>query len=86
MHDDRASEDLREAAVIAALILAQHPAPAVQRDHLAMHARAVLDTSSDGPNRTARHPSPASASFGPTSNRPRKRQDPARSIRPDGIS
>ncbi|MFJ2761990.1 hypothetical protein [Streptomyces prasinus] len=44
-------EDVREAAVIAALILAEHPALAVHRDRLAVHARAVLDTSSDGPNR-----------------------------------
>ncbi|ARF73104.1 hypothetical protein B7C62_13125 [Kitasatospora albolonga] len=44
-------EDVREAAVTAALILAEHPALAVHRDHLAVHARAVLDTSSDGPNR-----------------------------------
>ncbi|MFJ5784319.1 hypothetical protein [Streptomyces hydrogenans] len=44
-------EDVREAAVIAALILAEHPALAVHRDHLSVHARAVLDTSSDGPNR-----------------------------------
>ncbi|GGY55000.1 hypothetical protein OH797_01315 [Streptomyces anulatus] len=35
MHEDRASEVVREAAVITALILA-------------VHARAVLDTSSDG--------------------------------------
>ncbi|MFC8388163.1 hypothetical protein [Streptomyces sp. NPDC057238] len=46
-------EDVREAAVIAAIILAEHPALAVQRDHLAEHARAILDTSSDDPNRRA---------------------------------
>ncbi|MFI7089712.1 hypothetical protein ACIBUR_39780 [Streptomyces anulatus] len=44
-------EDVREAAVIAALILAEHPTLAVHRDHLAVHARAILDTSGDAPNR-----------------------------------
>ncbi|MER5204362.1 hypothetical protein [Streptomyces sp. NPDC002825] len=44
-------EDVREAAVIAALILAEHPALAEHRDHLAVHARRILDTSSDEPNR-----------------------------------
>ncbi|MEU6161807.1 hypothetical protein [Streptomyces sp. NPDC047130] len=44
-------EDVREAAVIAALILAEHPALAEHRDHLAVHARTILDTSSDDPNR-----------------------------------
>lgn len=44
-------EDVREAAVIAALILAEHPALAEQRDHLAVHARRILETSSDDPNR-----------------------------------
>ncbi|MET8175529.1 hypothetical protein [Streptomyces clavifer] len=44
-------EDVREAAVIAALILAEHPALAGHRDHLAVHARAILDTSGDDPNR-----------------------------------
>ncbi|MEU0580432.1 hypothetical protein ABZ465_24725 [Streptomyces griseoincarnatus] len=44
-------EDVREAAVTAAVILAEHPALAVHRDHLAEHARALLDTSSDDPNR-----------------------------------
>ncbi|MEU6161822.1 hypothetical protein [Streptomyces sp. NPDC047130] len=39
-------EDVREAAVVAALILAEHPALAEHRDHLAVHARAVLDTGS----------------------------------------
>ncbi|MFD6279307.1 hypothetical protein ACFWFI_27630 [Streptomyces sp. NPDC060209] len=44
-------EDVREAAVIAALILAEHPALTVHRDHLAVHARAILDTIGDDPNR-----------------------------------
>ncbi|MGW8989900.1 hypothetical protein ACWGRF_08235 [Streptomyces zhihengii] len=44
-------EDVRESAVLAALILAEHPALAEHRDHLAVHARRVLDTSSDDPNR-----------------------------------
>ncbi|MEU9400412.1 hypothetical protein [Streptomyces sp. NPDC048242] len=44
-------EDVREAAVIAALLLAEHPALAGHRDHLAVHARRVLDTSGDDPNR-----------------------------------
>lgn len=44
-------EDVREAAVVAALILAEHPALAEHRDHLAAHARRVLDTSSDDLNR-----------------------------------
>ncbi|WP_426498152.1 hypothetical protein [Streptomyces sp. D54] len=44
-------EDVREAAVISALILAEHPALAEHRDHLAVHARAILDTSGDDPNR-----------------------------------
>ncbi|MFF0074945.1 hypothetical protein [Streptomyces sp. NPDC005494] len=44
-------EDVREAAVVAALILAEHPALAEHRDHLAVHARAILDTSGDDPNR-----------------------------------
>ncbi|MEV0010434.1 hypothetical protein AB0M10_11945 [Streptomyces sp. NPDC051840] len=44
-------EDVHEAAVIAALILAEHPALAEHRDHLAVHARAMLDTSGDAPNR-----------------------------------
>ncbi|MFF2135032.1 hypothetical protein [Streptomyces sp. NPDC058193] len=43
-------EDVREAAVIAALILAEHPALAEHRDHLAVHARAILDTGGDAPN------------------------------------
>ncbi|MFD7860714.1 hypothetical protein [Streptomyces sp. NPDC059783] len=44
-------EDVREAAAVAALILAEHPALAVHRDHLAVHARVILDTSGNGPNR-----------------------------------
>ncbi|MFJ8018382.1 hypothetical protein [Streptomyces sp. NPDC096339] len=44
-------EDVREAAGLAALILAEHPALAQRRDHLAVHARRILDTSSDDPNR-----------------------------------
>ncbi|MEV7526481.1 hypothetical protein [Streptomyces sp. NPDC091371] len=44
-------EDVREAAGLAALILAEHPALARRRDHLAVHARRILDTSSDDPNR-----------------------------------
>ncbi|MFD4666409.1 hypothetical protein [Streptomyces halstedii] len=43
--------DVREAAVVAALILTEHPALAEHRDLLAVHARAILDTSSDDPNR-----------------------------------
>lgn len=44
-------ENVREAAVIAALILAEHPGLAEHRDHLAVHARAILETSSYDPNR-----------------------------------
>ncbi|MEU2630877.1 hypothetical protein [Kitasatospora sp. NPDC007106] len=44
-------EDVREAAGLAALILAEHPALAQHRNHLAVHARRILDTSSDAPNR-----------------------------------
>ena len=44
-------ENVREAAVTAALILAEHPALAEHRDHLAVHARVVLETGSCGPNR-----------------------------------
>ncbi|PJN29958.1 hypothetical protein CG736_00030 [Kitasatospora sp. CB02891] len=44
-------EDVREAAGLAALILAEHPALAQRRDHLAVHARRILDTSSDDPSR-----------------------------------
>ncbi|MET9109595.1 hypothetical protein [Streptomyces zhihengii] len=44
-------EDVREAAVVTALILAEHPALAEYRDHLAVHARRVLDTSSDDRSR-----------------------------------
>ncbi|MEV7400464.1 hypothetical protein AB0N93_08665 [Streptomyces sp. NPDC091267] len=45
--------DVREAAVVAGLILAEHPVLTVHRDHLAVHARAILDTSGDHPNRRA---------------------------------
>lgn len=48
-------EDVREAAAVAALILAEHPALAEHRDHLAVHARAVLDTSGHAPNRRVAH-------------------------------
>ncbi|WP_245727634.1 hypothetical protein [Streptomyces vietnamensis] len=44
-------EDVREAAVVAALILAEHPALTEHRDHLAVHARHILDTSSNRRNR-----------------------------------
>ncbi|WP_051902227.1 hypothetical protein [Streptomyces xanthophaeus] len=44
-------EDVREAAGLAALILAEHPALAQHRDHLAVHARRLLDTSSDAHDR-----------------------------------
>ncbi|MFB7345784.1 hypothetical protein [Streptomyces hydrogenans] len=44
-------EHVREAAGLTALILAEHPALAQHRDHLAVHARRILDTSSDEPNR-----------------------------------
>lgn len=44
-------ENVREAAVMAALVLAEHPALTEHRAHLAVHARAVLDTSSHRPNR-----------------------------------
>ncbi|MFE2017739.1 hypothetical protein ACFW9O_06735 [Streptomyces sp. NPDC059499] len=44
-------EDVREAALILELILAEHPALAGHRDHLAVHARRMLETSSDGPDR-----------------------------------
>ncbi|MER5478024.1 hypothetical protein ABT026_13770 [Streptomyces sp. NPDC002734] len=43
--------DVREAAVVAALLLAEHPAPAEHRDPLAGHARTLLDTSSHAPDR-----------------------------------
>lgn len=43
--------DVREAAVVTALILAEHPALTEHRDHLAVHARRVLDTSVHGTNR-----------------------------------
>jgi hypothetical protein len=44
-------EDVRDAAGLAALILAEHPALARHRDHLAVHARRILDTSSHDPDR-----------------------------------
>ncbi|WP_151773699.1 hypothetical protein [Streptomyces abyssomicinicus] len=44
-------EDVREAAVVAALILAEHPALAGHRDRLAVHARAILDTSGHATDR-----------------------------------
>ncbi|MEU2077785.1 hypothetical protein [Streptomyces sp. NPDC013489] len=44
-------EDVREAAGLAALILAEHPALARHRDHLAVHARRILDTGSEDPDR-----------------------------------
>ncbi|WP_458078749.1 hypothetical protein [Streptomyces sp. EMB26] len=44
-------EDVREAAVIAALLLVEHPALAGHRAHLVVHARRILDTSRDDPNR-----------------------------------
>ncbi|MFC8537487.1 hypothetical protein ACFUJY_26730 [Streptomyces sp. NPDC057249] len=44
-------EEVREAAVLAALVLAEHPALAQHRDHLAVHARRILNTSGDAPNR-----------------------------------
>ncbi|MGW8765654.1 hypothetical protein ACWGN5_24445 [Streptomyces sp. NPDC055815] len=44
-------EDVREAAGLAALILAEHPALAERRDRLAVHARRILDTSSHAPDR-----------------------------------
>ncbi|MFJ2649027.1 hypothetical protein ACIO1C_20100 [Streptomyces sp. NPDC087420] len=49
LHDSH--EDVREAAVTAALLLAEHPALAGHRAHLAVHARRILDTSSNDPNR-----------------------------------
>ncbi|PWK73402.1 hypothetical protein BCL76_102427 [Streptomyces sp. CG 926] len=44
-------EDVREAAVVAALVLAEHPVLAEHRDDLAVHARALLDAGGDDPNR-----------------------------------
>ncbi|MEU6347308.1 hypothetical protein ABZ883_40975 [Streptomyces sp. NPDC046977] len=44
-------ENVREAAVVTALILVEHPALAEHRDHLAVHARRILDTSGYDPNR-----------------------------------
>ncbi|MFF2994155.1 hypothetical protein ACFVTC_06155 [Streptomyces sp. NPDC057950] len=49
LHDSH--EDVREAAVIAALLLAEHPALAGHRAHLAVHARRILDTSRNDPDR-----------------------------------
>ncbi|MFF3415366.1 hypothetical protein ACFYW9_11780 [Streptomyces sp. NPDC002698] len=49
LHDSH--EDVREAAVVAALLLAEHPALAGHRAHLAVHARRVLDAGSDEPDR-----------------------------------
>ncbi|MEV7032755.1 hypothetical protein AB0N99_21385 [Streptomyces sp. NPDC093272] len=49
LHDSH--EDVREAAAIAALLLAEHPALTGHRAHLAVHARRILDTSSNDPNR-----------------------------------
>ncbi|MGW1728918.1 hypothetical protein ACWCQK_39410 [Streptomyces sp. NPDC002306] len=49
LHDSH--EEVREAAVIAVLILAEHPALAGHRARLAVHARRILDTSSNDPNR-----------------------------------
>ncbi|MFD0143922.1 MULTISPECIES: hypothetical protein [unclassified Streptomyces] len=44
-------EDVREAADLAALILAEHPALAQHRNHLAVNARRILDTSGNDHNR-----------------------------------
>jgi hypothetical protein len=44
-------DDVRQAAVVTALILAEHPALAEHRHHLAVHARAVLDTSCEETDR-----------------------------------
>ncbi|MFD9241891.1 hypothetical protein ACFV0D_08145 [Streptomyces sp. NPDC059556] len=44
-------DGVRDAAVLAALILAEHPALSRHRDHLAVHARRILDTSGDAPSR-----------------------------------
>ncbi|MFJ5921293.1 hypothetical protein ACIQF6_01670 [Kitasatospora sp. NPDC092948] len=44
-------EDVREAAGVAALVLAEHPGLAQHRDHLAVHARRILDTGSGELNR-----------------------------------
>ncbi|MFE1507285.1 hypothetical protein [Streptomyces sp. NPDC058726] len=49
LHDSH--KDVREAAVIAALLLAEHPALAGHRAHLAVHARRILGTSSNDPDR-----------------------------------
>ncbi|MFB6627951.1 hypothetical protein ACFCWD_21065 [Streptomyces sp. NPDC056374] len=45
------NEDVSEAAALAVIILAEHPALAEHRDHLAVHARHILGTSSDDLNR-----------------------------------
>ncbi|MFJ9695711.1 hypothetical protein [Kitasatospora sp. NPDC101183] len=44
-------EDVREAAGVAALVLAEHSALARHRDHLAVHARRILDADGDTFNR-----------------------------------
>ncbi|MEU9731106.1 hypothetical protein [Streptomyces sp. NPDC048002] len=49
LHDSH--EDVREAAAIAALLLAEHPALTRHHAHLAVHAGRILDTSSNDPNR-----------------------------------
>lgn len=41
-------EDVREAAVLAALVLAEHPALVGHRDRLAVYARRILETRGDG--------------------------------------
>ncbi|WP_126640981.1 hypothetical protein [Embleya hyalina] len=49
LHDSH--EDVREAAGLAALVLAEHPTLARHHDHFAVHARHILDAGSNGPNR-----------------------------------
>lgn len=49
LQDDH--EDVREAAVIAVLVLAEHAALTAHRDHLAVHARRILGISSVITNR-----------------------------------
>ncbi|MFF2776099.1 hypothetical protein ACFVU3_14430 [Streptomyces sp. NPDC058052] len=44
-------EDVREAAALAALVLAEHPALSRHRGHLGVYARRILDTSGDAPAR-----------------------------------
>ncbi|MFE0705279.1 hypothetical protein [Streptomyces sp. NPDC058872] len=51
-------EDVREAAVLASIILAEHPGLAGHRDHLAVHARTTLDTSSGTLNRRVARKAP----------------------------